>query len=74
MEAAGIEPLAGSSGNTTIRGLGGAECGALGAPARVDVQIYHPPIDADLVAVIQAWPVLSEPVRAAILALARDLR
>jgi hypothetical protein len=63
MEAAGIEPLASSTGKTAHCPQGGAESGALGTEVAQ--------VDPGLVAVIQAWPHLTEAIRAGILAMIR---
>ena len=61
-EAAGIEPLASSAGNNVLRSQRGAESGALGAWAASD---------SILAAVVDAWPSLSEGIKAGILAIVR---
>jgi hypothetical protein len=53
----GIEPRTNSPGNTALFGERGAESGAL-APA-----------DPDLTHVVEVWPKLPPPIRAAVLAL-----
>jgi hypothetical protein len=69
VEAAGIEPLPSSTGNTNLCPQGGAESGALGEPGN------NGPIDAaadtGLLAVIQAWPHLPQAIQAGILAIVR---
>jgi hypothetical protein len=66
VEAAGIEPLASSTGNAADRPSGGAESGALTVPAKSGGRV-----EAGLVAVIQAWPRLPDAMRAGILAMVR---
>jgi hypothetical protein len=66
VEAAGIEPLASSSGNTIVSPQGGAQSGALAARPETGSQI-----DAGLVTVVQAWPRLPNAIRAGILAMIR---
>jgi len=55
-----------SSGKTANLQSGGAESGALGA--------HSTPIDADLQAIIEAWPKLNESTKAGILASVRANR
>jgi hypothetical protein len=59
----GLEPPQDSSGNSTITNQNGAECGALGAKSA--------PFDPGLAAVVDAWPRLSEAIKAGILAMIR---
>jgi len=61
MEAAGIEHCPKSSANKGDGGQSGAECGALGA--------QNAPLDADLAAVVDAWPKLPEAIKTGILAM-----
>ncbi|MGD9721456.1 MAG: tyrosine-type recombinase/integrase [Pirellulales bacterium] len=63
VEAAGIEPLASSSGKTESHAQCGAESGALGARVAPD--------DAGLAIVVEAWPGLPGAIRAGIVALIR---
>lgn len=63
MEAAGIEPLASSAGNSTIMPQGDAESGARDAPTTQDCQ--------GLKIVTEAWPGLPSAIRAGILAMVR---
>jgi hypothetical protein len=62
----GIEPPANSLKNNTLSVEGGAESGALDRQARS--------IDPALLALIDAWPTLPLPIRAAILALVESGR
>ena len=61
VEEAGIELGANSPGKTTNQVAGGAESGAVGA--------YSGEVDADLRAIIEAWPTLTEADRRAVLAI-----
>jgi hypothetical protein len=62
----GLEPTANSSEKTALSEADGAESGALGA--------RNGPIDPQLASVIDAWPGLSEPIKAGILAMIRAAR
>jgi hypothetical protein len=53
----GIEPCTNSPGNTALSADGGAESGA------------PTPADPDLTRLVDAWPTLPPPIRAAVLAL-----
>ena len=59
----GLEPPPKNTGKTAILGCGGAESGALG------VRQAH--VDTELSTLIDAWPELSEAIKAGILALIR---
>jgi len=59
----GVEQAANSTGKVIFLEVGGAECGALGAPSA--------PADPDLAELIQCWPDLSDAARAGVLAMAR---
>ena len=59
VEAAGIEQVPETSGKSVVASPGAAESGAVGA--------HFAPIDADLRAIIDAWPTLSESTKAEIL-------
>ena len=61
MEAAGIEPRANSSGKRGVGCQGGAESGAIGASLAG--------FPSDLQAITEAWPELSEVVKAAFMAI-----
>ncbi len=63
MAGTGFEPPAENAGNTAILDTSGAECGALGA--------HSISIDADLQAIIEAWPKLNESTKAGIVAMVR---
>jgi hypothetical protein len=63
MEAAGIEPGAKPSGNHGCENQSGAESGALCA--------REVPLDADLAALIDAWPTLPVTIKAGIVAMVR---
>jgi len=58
---AGLEPAPKTTGNTGVSPQGAADCGALLASGGPD--------DADLQAVIDAWPVLSEATKRKIMAI-----
>ncbi|REK17428.1 MAG: hypothetical protein DWQ37_06465 [Planctomycetota bacterium] len=70
MEAAGIEPLASYAGNAPMSPRGGAQSGAVVAPAATDADDAAQ-VDPGLVVVIQAWPKLPEAARLRILAIVR---
>jgi len=57
----GLEPYPKTTGKTRKPSSGGAESGAVGA--------HSGGIDADLRAIIDAWPMLSESTKAEILAI-----
>jgi len=69
VEAAGIEPLAESSGKRPNSRKSGAESGAV--CERDEGGARNAALDADLIAVIQIWPHLPKAIRAGILAIAR---
>lgn len=60
VEAAGIEPVTLSPGNLGVTNQCGAESGALG-----------PSLDRELTMLVNAWPTLSAPIKAGILAILR---
>jgi hypothetical protein len=66
VEAAGIEQPQENSGNTAITHESGAQSGALGARVA--------PLDADLAAVVDAWPTLPEAIRDCMLSMIRAAR
>jgi hypothetical protein len=63
MEAAGIEPSSKNAGNCGNSEQGGADSGALGTRNAL--------LDADLSAVVNAWPTLPEFIKAGIRAMIR---
>jgi hypothetical protein len=61
----GFEPYTENATNSSRLTQSGADSGALNAP--------EAPIDSDLAMLIDAWPMLSESIKAVILALVRSV-
>ena len=64
MAGTGLELPPENAGKTGVLDQGGAESGALGA--------REAPLDADLAAVVDAWPALPDAIKAGILAMIRS--
>ena len=71
MPPQGAELAGDSTGKTGVPVESGAESGALGARKPPSDPDRMKPIDADLAAVIDAWPKLPEATRRSILAMIR---
>jgi hypothetical protein len=61
LEAERIEPLASSSQKQGYPNIGGAESGALGAD--------NSPADPNLTLIVETWPILTDAIKAGILAM-----